>query len=96
MVLSVVLLPALGAVASIQYAPTEENLRVLAETDKNPAAPRRNQGSRAETASRIASQIESRHRRAVHQDAATEKRVRRSRNKEYVQPKSYCYHDLQE
>jgi len=34
MVVSVVLLPVLGA-ASIQYAPTEENLRVLAETDKN-------------------------------------------------------------
>ena len=34
MVVSVVLLPALGA-ASIQYAATEENLRVLAETDKN-------------------------------------------------------------
>ena len=35
MIVSVVLLPALGALASIQYAATEENLRVLAETDKN-------------------------------------------------------------
>ena len=35
MVVIVGLLPALGALASIQYAPTEENLRVLAETDKN-------------------------------------------------------------
>ena len=35
MVVSVVLLPVLGAFASIQYASTEENLRVLAETDKN-------------------------------------------------------------
>lgn len=35
MVVSVGLLPALGALASIQYAATEENLRVLAETDKN-------------------------------------------------------------
>ena len=35
MVVIVGLLPALGALASIQYAATEENLRVLAETDKN-------------------------------------------------------------
>ena len=35
MVMSVVLLPALGALASIQYAPNEENLRMLAKTDKN-------------------------------------------------------------
>ena len=35
MVVSVVLLPVLGVFASIQHAATEENLRVLAETDKN-------------------------------------------------------------
>ena len=35
MVVSVVLLPVFGAFALIQYAPTKENLRVLAETDKN-------------------------------------------------------------
>ena len=41
MVVSVGLLPALGALASLQYAATEENLRVLAETDKNLAVVQR-------------------------------------------------------
>ena len=41
MVVSVVLLPVFGVFASIQYAATEENLRVVAETDKNLAVVQR-------------------------------------------------------